>query len=212
MRRVLAAAAVALACGLARPAPAADPLRAVEATDPALRRDGDRVTFRGAPFTGQVVERYETGARRGSTAYLRGRRDGLAQGWYADGRLAWRGGFRRGREEGMHRAWWPDGRPRLVERFRDGRLEGTVREWFPGGRIYREVHYRAGQEAGRQRMWFADGTLRASYVVRDGRRYGLMGAKGCTGEHNGISADAEETVSRGDAEARRTQRTPATSS
>jgi hypothetical protein len=32
---------------------------------------------------------------------------------------------------------------------------------------------------GQQRMWWPDGTLRANYVVRDGRRYGLLGAKGC---------------------------------
>ncbi|HEX8243454.1 MAG TPA: hypothetical protein VF541_08165 [Longimicrobium sp.] len=186
MRRI-AIAAGALLCGLARPAPAADPLRAVDAADPALLRQGDAVTFRGRPFTGRVVERYPGGARRGSATYAKGRRDGVAEGWYPDGRPAWRGGFRAGREEGSHRAWWPDGKPRLVERFRGGRLEGTVREWFANGRIYREVHYRAGQEAGRQRMWYADGTLRASYVVRHGRRYGLMGAKGCTGEHNGVS-------------------------
>lgn len=186
MRRAAIAAATLL-CGLARPAPAADPLRAVDAFDPALRHDGGAVSLRGRPFTGRVVERYPGGSRRGSTAYAGGRRHGVAEGWYPDGRLAWRGGFRAGREEGVHRAWWADGRPRLVERFRAGRLEGTVREWFPSGRRYREVHYRAGQEAGRQRMWYADGTLRASYVVRHGRRYGLMGAKGCTGEHNGAA-------------------------
>jgi antitoxin component YwqK of YwqJK toxin-antitoxin module len=60
-------------------------------------------------------------------------------------------------------------------------LEGRAREWFANGRLYREFRYRHGQEDGAQRMWYADGTLRASCVVRDGRRWGLMGAKGCTG-------------------------------
>ena len=31
-------------------------------------------------------------------------------------------------------------------------------------------------------MWQEDGTARANYVVREGRRYGLMGAKGCVGD------------------------------
>ena len=47
---------------------------------------------------------------------------------------------------------------------------------------YRDSHYAPGHEAGSQRMWYADGTLRANYVARDGRRYGLMGAKGCVTE------------------------------
>jgi hypothetical protein len=190
MRLTLVSAA-ALVCAVARPAPAADPLPQVGAADPALRIDGSTVSWRGKPFTGRVVAHDPSGAARTSTPYLRGRRDGVARAWYADGRPAYERAFRDGREEGVHRAWWQNGRPWLAERFRDGRLEGTVREWFENGRLYREVRYHGGEEAGLQRMWYADGTLRASYVVRDGRRFGLMGAKGCTGEHNGLAEDAD---------------------
>ena len=48
---------------------------------------------------------------------------------------------------------------------------------------YREFTYAAGKEAGPPRMWYPDGSLRASYVVKDGRRYGLMGSKGCVTDH-----------------------------
>jgi len=58
-------------------------------------------------------------------------------------------------------------------------MEGVAREWYRCGALYRETNYRAGQEEGLQRMWWPDGTLRANYVVRDGRRFGLLVAKGC---------------------------------
>lgn len=185
-----ALAAAALLCGPARPASPADRGITVEAADAALRRENGVVRYNRIPLTGRIVEHHPDGAVRSSTPYLRGRRDGVAEGWYADGRPAYRRAFREGREEGEHRTWWPDGRARLVERFRRGRLEGTVREWFADGTPYRVARYRAGLEDGPQRMWFPDGTLRASYEVRDGRRYGIMGAKGCTGENNGLDSAA----------------------
>jgi len=84
-----------------------------------------------------------------------------------------------GVEDGRHRGWWPNGRPRFDYTYAHGLMTGRALEWFPSGRPYRDFHYAAGHESGRQRMWFADGTLRANYEVRDGRRYGLMGSKGC---------------------------------
>jgi antitoxin component YwqK of YwqJK toxin-antitoxin module len=149
------------------------------------RVDADRLTVAGgvaslgaAPFTGVAVARRMDGGTR-ATGYVRGRRDGADTAWYASGRVAEVRWWAHDRETGRHRGWWPDGRPRFDFTYVDGRLEGRAAEWFANGRPYRELHYAAGHESGSQRMWFADGTLRASYVVRDGRRYGLMGAKGC---------------------------------
>ena len=64
-------------------------------------------------------------------------------------------------------------------------LSDDEKTWFADGRPYRVFHFLRGQEQGEQRMWYADGTPRAAYVVRDGRRYGVLGSKGCTGERNG---------------------------
>ena len=83
------------------------------------------------------------------------------------------------REEGVHKGWWPNGRPRFEYSYHVGLLEGVSREWFPSGALWREQHYDAGHETGLQRMYWEDGRVRASYVVQDGRRYGLLGAKGC---------------------------------
>jgi antitoxin component YwqK of YwqJK toxin-antitoxin module len=180
MRALLVAAAAAVLFP-ARPAAAPSPDTPTESVS---RIDGV-VWLRGHRLTGSLVEREPDGRIRGRTPYLRGVREGVAAGWYPNGARAYLRAYRGGREHGLATAWWEDGRPRLTERFVAGRLEGEVREWFANGRVYRVFHYRHGQEQGEQRMWYADGTPRAAYVVRDGRRYGLLGAKGCTGEQNG---------------------------
>jgi hypothetical protein len=177
--RTIALAAAALACAAAAPRATLDPPRTVAASDARLVRTDGVLRLAGVPFTGRVVDGVDGG--RSETPYVRGVRDGVARAWYADGRPAWVRAYRTGREDGDHAAWWPGGTPRLEEHFVRGRLEGRVREWFANGRLYRDFRYRRGQEDGAQHMWYADGTLRASYVVRDGRRWGLLGAKGCTG-------------------------------
>jgi protein SCO1/2 len=79
----------------------------------------------------------------------------------------------------VHHGAWPDGRPKFEYEYRNGLLDGVSREWFSSGALWREQHYVAGHEAGLQRMYWEDGRVRASYVMRNGRRFGLMGAKGC---------------------------------
>lgn len=99
--------------------------------------------------------------------------------WYDNGQMAEARSYVRGRENGVHHGWWADGQQKFEYTYRDGLLDGVSREWFPSGALYREQHYVAGHEAGLQRMYWEDGRVRASYVVKESRRFGLMGTKGC---------------------------------
>ena len=83
------------------------------------------------------------------------------------------------RAEGVQHGWWPNGMRRFDYTYHEGVMNGIAREWYPGGALFTEQHYTAGHEAGLQRMYWEDGRVRASYVIREGRRYGLLGAKGC---------------------------------
>ena len=145
-----------LPLALATAAPSA-PMRSpatVPANDARLEQT-DLVRYGGRPFTGIVAQ---------------------------EGALSTRRRFLKGREQGVHEGWWPGGRPVFRYEYRNGVLHGRSLEWFEDGTMHRRFQYVEGHEEGLQQMWYADGTLRASYVVRDGRRFGLLGAKGCTGE------------------------------
>jgi len=109
-------------------------------------------------------------------------------GYWPSGAVAYERHYVNDREHGTEIGRWEDGSMRFVYHYRHGVMEGVAREWLRGGQLYRENHYERGQEAGQQRMWWPDGTLRSNYVVRDGRRYGLLGAKGC------VASDSTETM------------------
>lgn len=105
----------------------------------------------------------------------------LRREWYSSGQVRTERAYVRGLEDGVHRGWYGDGTPMFERHYRRGLAQGVQREWFQDGRPYSEFTYVDGHESGRQRMWTEYGALRANYVVRGGRRFGLMGSTGCEG-------------------------------
>ena len=128
-----------------------------------------------------VVERYASGQVKREASYRKGQLDGVVRGWFENGALEYERTYRAGREEGTHRGWYDTGARRFEYEYRAGVSEGEQRQWYPSGQPYTVFHHAQGHELGQQQMWNPDGSVRSNYVVRDGRRYGLLGAMGCTG-------------------------------
>ena len=104
-----------------------------------------------------VAERWPNGQLRRESTYVGDVLDGPSRGYYASGAR------------------------QFIYFYRRGFSEGEQRQWYPSGRIYTSFNHRAGHEVGQQRMWNPDGTIRSNYVIKDGKRFGLIGALGCTG-------------------------------
>lgn len=105
-----------------------------------------------------VVDRWPSGRVRRESTYIADMLDGPSRGWYETGA------------------------PQFEYFYENGLSEGAQRQWYPSGQVYTSFNHRAGHEAGQQRMWNADGTIRSNYVIKDGKRFGLIGALGCTGK------------------------------
>lgn len=139
----------------------------------------DTALLEGRPFSGFLLQTLPNGDTAACTGYLNGLQEGTSRIWHPNGSLSEERTFHRGRKVGTHRGWWPNGKRRFEYTFRDGEHHGAMLEWYEDGRPYREFHHREGYEEGSQRMWWEDGGIRANYVVRNGRRYGLIGVKNC---------------------------------
>jgi antitoxin component YwqK of YwqJK toxin-antitoxin module len=106
--------------------------------------------------------------------------------FYSDGRLAESRQYTHGEKTGVHRGWWDSGMPKFECRFVAGRSEGDCREWYSSGRLATIHRFKDGAETGLQRGWSANGAPQFSYEMRNGRRYGLLGALNCkTGVRSG---------------------------
>ncbi len=177
MRTLILAFVVA---SLSWPAPSDVPAGApVDVSDAALTTRNGVVLRGGAPFTGTVVERDGRGSVRTLISYADGLRHGAMLSWQAGGTLDAVRPYRHGEKDGRHVGYWPSGARRFDETFVDGRAEGESFTWFESGRL-RSVHrFSAGEESGLQQQWEEDGSVRGSYEMRNGRRYGRLGAMPC---------------------------------
>ena len=139
----------------------------------------DTACLDGSPFSGHLIYTRPTGDTAASIGYVDGVQEGTSRLRHANGRLSEERIFHKGRKVGIHRGWWPNGNPRFEYHFTNGEHHGAMLEWYEDGTPYKAFHHRMGYEDGSQRMWWEDGRIRANYVVRNGRRYGLIGVKNC---------------------------------
>ena len=108
------------------------------------------------------------------------------QSFHANGRLAAERFYANEVKVGRHRAFWEDGTLRFEATFVSGDYDGVVRTFYTDGRPFEIRHYVRGEEDGPQQIFEPDGRFRTNYVVRDGRRYGVVGSRPCATVRGGV--------------------------
>jgi protein SCO1 len=112
---------------------------------------------------------------------------------YANGQIKRRAEFRGDKLEGIAEGFYDSGARMYVYHHKAGVREGVQQQWLETGQLLAEFNYVDGHESGQQRMWNDDGTIRSNYVIKEGKRYGLVGAMGCTGV-NGLPFYKNESM------------------
>lgn len=83
--------------------------------------------------------------------------------------------------------WWSDAKQKFTYHFSSDNFTGELKEWNAAGQLNKQFHYVNGQEEGSQKMWWDNGTVKANYVIRDGKKYGLIGLKICNNPYDTIT-------------------------
>lgn len=162
------------------------PLVFVPDVDPGFTRHQDTVFYKNKFFTGFRYKLSATGDTAFIQSYFNGVEEGTQKKWYPGGRLAEERFYINGKKQGSHKAWWPDGKPKYSFQALDDKYEGEFSSWYPSGLLEKQFHYVNGQEEGSQRLWWDNGTVRANYVIRQGKKYGLIGLKTCINPYDSI--------------------------
>lgn len=163
----------------APPLPLAVPTIETSANDSTLHKTNGVLYRSGIPYSGYVVEYYKNGQLKSQQPYYQGLKEGTLKTWYADGSPRSIRPYARGDKVGRHQGWWENKQPQYVLHFDAGAYHGKNREWYENGQLATTRHFQHGREEGAQQSWTANGTLFSNYVVKDGRRYGLLGSKPC---------------------------------
>jgi hypothetical protein len=151
----------------------------INAPDSGFVKHQDTLYYQGKFFTGYRYALYPNGDTAAILSYFNGVEEGVQKKWYDNGQPSEERFYINGKKEGIHRAWWPDGKPKMYFEATDDEYSGVFREWYASGLLGKEFHYVKGQEEGSEKLWWNNGTVRANYVIRDGKKYGLLGVTLC---------------------------------
>ncbi|MEJ8818706.1 toxin-antitoxin system YwqK family antitoxin [Lacibacter sp. H407] len=138
------------------------------------------IYFNDQLFSGVVYSLYpSTTDTAASASYLNGKEHGRWVKYYTDGKLFEQRSFDNGKKTGVLETWWPNGTKQTYYLFTNDEYEGTCREWSSDGLLVKEMNYHKGHEEGKQKWWYDNGKIKANYIIKQGRRYGLLGTKNC---------------------------------
>lgn len=162
------------------------PANYVATTDPFFKKSQDTLYYKNGFFSGYRYVLYPTGDTASIESFYNGVEEGFQKKWYPNHQLAEDRFYINGKKEGTHQGWWPDGKQKFYFSVVGDEYEGEFKEWYSSGLLGKDFHYVNGKEEGSQRLWWDNGTVRANYVVRNGKKYGLIGLKTCVNPYDSI--------------------------
>jgi len=151
----------------------------VNGKDSFLQMHQDTLFFHHTKFSGIIFILYPNRDTAMIQQFSNGLEQGVFKKWYPNKQLAEYRTFDVGKKVGKHLGFWKEGKPKFEFYFTKGEHDGVANEWYSNGQAYKAFHYSMGYENGSQKIWWENGVIRANYVVKQGRRYGLIGLKLC---------------------------------
>lgn len=152
-----------------------------------LQTRQDTTFYHHMLFSGYLYALYPTGDTSMVEGYIAGLPEGKTLKWYPSGQLAESRLYVAGKKEGIHRAWWENGKPKFVFEISNDEYTGDFKEWNSNGMLIKHFHYAHGQEEGSERLWWDDGTVKANYIIKNGKKYGLIGIKLCSNPYDSLN-------------------------
>lgn len=150
---------------------------------------GDTLYHRNGKYSGYIYTLYPQSSDTAELiAYCNGLQSGMSKKWYSGNRLMEVRYFCAGKKNGRQTSYWENGNKRFEFTAVNDAYEGKMEEWDVHGHLYHLAHYVNGQEEGEQKLWYDNGKIRANYVIKNGKRYGLLGTKNCTNVSDSIFA------------------------
>lgn len=150
----------------------------IRSADTALQLVNGVWYYQRLPFSGTIEKNFASAALQSRQHFYQGKEEGLLETFYPDGSKDTRRFYHHGEKDSVNEGWWPNGRQKFVYHFRTGSYEGSFEEWYESGKPYKRLIYHEGKEQS-GKGWRENGKVYMSFVVRDGRLYGLVNPNLC---------------------------------
>jgi antitoxin component YwqK of YwqJK toxin-antitoxin module len=154
------------------------PAVVVQSTDSALHLVNGEWYYAQKFFSGFIETYFPSGQLRSKQSFYNGKEEGLLATYYENGNKDTRRYYHAGEKDSINLGWWPNGNPGFEYHFRNGVYEGDFKEWYANGKPLKHLVYHNGKEQSGT-GWRENGKVYMSFVVKDGRLYGLINPNLC---------------------------------
>lgn len=152
-----------------------------------IKTNSDTVFVNNKKYSGYIIQlqlnNKDTITCKG---YFNGLESGISKKWYANKKIMEERKFYNGKKNGKQIDFWENGNKKFEFNAINDAYEGEMKEWSIDGKLIHIGNYKNGQEEGTQKLWFDNGKIRANYVIKNGKRYGLLGTKNCSNVSDSI--------------------------
>lgn len=159
-------------------------IKTANSTDPFLLFKNGYWLYKNNLFTGRIIEHFKSNTINKSTEYVNGKEEGWQTTFYPDGSLSEKRYFTKGEKDNLHTGWWQNGNKRFEYHFTNGVYNGDYKEWYQSGQLLKHIHYTNGTDDW-GKGWRESGKLYMNYIMKDGRRYGIVNSNLCYTVKNG---------------------------
>ena len=135
-------------------------------------------------FSGTIIDRFSDKTVHQKKTYTSGKENGLQLIYFPGGELSEKRYYTNGEKDKVHTGWWENGNLRFEYHFANGIYNGDYKEWYQSGKLLKHIHYVKGiDDCGKG--WRETGKLYMNYIMKNGRRYGIVNSNLCYTVKNG---------------------------
>jgi hypothetical protein len=150
----------------------------VQATDTSLHLVNGIWFYQQQTFSGTIVSYFSANHLQARKTYYKGKEEGWQYTYYENGNKDSKRYYHGGEKDSINQGWWLNGNPRYEYHFKDGAYEGDFKEWYMSGKPIKHITYHKGKEQSGM-GWRENGKVYMSFVMKDGRLYGLINPNLC---------------------------------
>jgi hypothetical protein len=158
--------------------PIAIPNDTIVVTDSLLQILNGSYYFKGQLFSGYLKCFHYNGLVQSLQSIYQGKQEGWAYEYFENGKPLSKRYYHLGEKDSVHIGWWDNGNTRFVYHFKNGVYNGSFEEFYNSGKPLKKISYYNGNDSFGT-GWRENGKIFMNYIMKDGRRYGIMNAQPC---------------------------------
>ncbi len=154
------------------------PDNTVLSTDTSLQLQNGVWYYRQQLFSGWIETYFTPNRLKARQGFYLGKEEGTCVTYYENGNRDAERYYHLGEKDSVHRGWWVNGQRRFTYHFKMGNYDGDFEEWYVSGKPMKRIVYKEGKEQNGV-GWRESGKIYMSFVMRDGRLYGMINPNLC---------------------------------